>query len=177
MIKCEVWRFSKYSVYFCVFKFRVKILILGNCNLKKILQLIWFSIQLLKQSTINPIFTVNFQLMSICFGLPITHSLTLNQTSLSIFILKSLKPIHRTNKKKRKKKEKNVSRGTQGKKKQRSFRRHRPRRVARKPKWGWEGGWSDRVVSRGLVRVWSKTWVVAGLRPVRGENRSGWKGG
>lgn len=44
--------------------------------------------------------------MSICFGLPVTHSLTLNQTSLSIFILKSLKPIHRTNKKKEEKKKK-----------------------------------------------------------------------
>ena len=160
MIKIKVWRFygfSKYSVYFCVFKFRIKILIAGKCNLTKILQVILFFIRLLKQSTRrsknflkpspaithSPIFTVNFQLMSICFGFPIT--LTLNQTSLSIFILKSLKPIHRTNKKKEEKKEKNLSRGTQGKKKQRSFRRHRPRRVARKPKWGWEGdgltGW------------------------------------
>lgn len=121
MIKSKVWRFYgfwKYSMYFYVFKFRIKILIAGNCNLKKSYVILFF-IQLLKQSTRrsknflkttspaithNPIFIVNFQLMSSCFGFPIIHSLTLNQTSLSIFILKSLKPIHGTNKKKMKKK-------------------------------------------------------------------------
>ena len=159
MIKIKVWRFygfSKYSVYFCVFKFRIKILIAGKCNLTKILQVILFFIRLLKQSTRrsknflktspaithSPIFTVNFQLMSICFGFPIT--LTLNQTSLSIFILKSLKPIHRTNKKKRRKK-----------KKKKTF------HVARKAKRNKEasvvivlGGWHVNLSGVGRGMVW-----------------------